>query len=319
MFYENLFMKKNHASKDNISIRPVENRHILLSQNRTFIHPKIIICLFLIGILTGLALDYFDTRHVNGQTEAANIAKMKIERATEADRIQIVEQVNLQAQIEEERAKNESLKFEIVEQQASVENMQNNVLNALMSNLTDKMVSRSGITTTSYTTEIKNLITLNNKLMAFKKTDMAKEIDLSEYEELLTSRLSYLPTLKPVPGPLAGYGKRKHPIFGYSQFHPAADMSNKTGTTVKAAGSGKVSEAGYDSSRGNYIVINHGNGFTTTYMHNSKLNVKKGDAVHKGDKIAAVGNTGNSTGAHLHFEVRLYGNPVDPKSVVLES
>ena len=319
MIYASQVMKKNHVNNSYHSCRTVKSRQLWFPIQQKAILAIKIICLFLICILSGLAIDLLDPKHRGRQAEAAGIAQMEIERAIENDRIQIVEQINLQAQLQVERAKNESLKVELSEQQSSIDNVQNTVLNALMSNLTDKMVSRSDRTTINYTTEIKNLISLNNKLIAFKKTETAKKIDLTEYEELLTNRLSHLPTLKPVPGALAGYGNRKHPIFRYSQFHPAADMPNKTGTPVKAAGSGKVIEAGYNSSRGNYIVINHGNGFTTTYMHNSKLYVSKGDTVQKRDKIAAVGNTGNSTGSHLHFEVRLYGEPVDPKSIVLES
>jgi murein DD-endopeptidase MepM/ murein hydrolase activator NlpD len=188
-----------------------------------------------------------------------------------------------------------------------------------MSNLTDNMVSRSSATASSYTAEAKELITLNKKLMAFKKTDMADQVDLVEYESLLTERLSHLPTLKPVPGALKGYGNRKHPVYKYYHFHPAVDMPNKTGTPIKAAGAGRVTESSYNKSAGYYITISHGNGFTTTYMHCSKLLADVGDVVAKGEKIATVGNTGTSTGAHLHFEVRLYGNPLDPKSIILES
>jgi len=96
-------------------------------------------------------------------------------------------------------------------------------------------------------------------------------------------------------------------------------MSNPSGTTIKAAGAGKVTEATYGRTQGNYVTINHGNGLTTTYMHCKKLNVSVGDVVEKGDKIATVGNTGTSTGSHLHFEVRLYGEPLNPKNMILES
>jgi len=103
--------------------------------------------------------------------------------------------------------------------------MQDSILNALMSNLTDKMVSRSSASVSSYTSEAKNLIELNKKLLAFKKSDLAGRVDLNEYESLLTERLSHLPTLKPVPGPLSGYGYRYHPIYRYYHFHPAVDMT----------------------------------------------------------------------------------------------
>ncbi len=108
------------------------------------------------------------------------------------------------------------------------------------------------------------------------------------------------------------YGYRIHPILGTQQFHNGLDMAAPGGSPILAAYDGTVVAAAYSSSMGNYIMIDHGDGLYTIYMHASALYVSKGAEVSKGDKIAAVGTTGRSTGNHLHFSVRLNGNYVSP-------
>ncbi|MCX4338270.1 MAG: peptidoglycan DD-metalloendopeptidase family protein [Lachnospiraceae bacterium] len=108
------------------------------------------------------------------------------------------------------------------------------------------------------------------------------------------------------------YGNRMHPILGVEKFHNGLDMAASSGTPILAAYDGDVVAADYSSSMGNYIMINHGSGLYTIYMHCSALYVSKGQTVYKGQNIAAVGSTGRSTGPHLHFSVRLNGNYVSP-------
>ena len=108
------------------------------------------------------------------------------------------------------------------------------------------------------------------------------------------------------------YGYRIHPTLGVEQFHNGIDLAAPSGTPIYAAYDGDVVAAAYSSSMGNYIMIDHGNGLYTIYMHASALYVSKGDSVYKGQNIAAVGSTGRSTGPHLHFSVRLNGNYVSP-------
>lgn len=108
------------------------------------------------------------------------------------------------------------------------------------------------------------------------------------------------------------YGNRIHPILGTQQFHNGLDMAASSGTPILAAYDGDVVAADYSSSMGNYIMINHGSGLYTIYMHCSALYVSKGQTVSKGQNIAAVGSTGRSTGPHLHFSVRLNGNYTSP-------
>lgn len=108
------------------------------------------------------------------------------------------------------------------------------------------------------------------------------------------------------------YGNRMHPILGVQKFHNGLDMAAPGGTAILAAYDGDVVGAAYNNSMGNYIMIDHGSGLYTIYMHCSALYVSKGQSVTKGQKIAAVGSTGRSTGNHLHFSVRLNGNYVNP-------
>lgn len=108
------------------------------------------------------------------------------------------------------------------------------------------------------------------------------------------------------------YGMRMHPILKVQQFHNGVDFAAPKGTAIYAAYDGRVTAASYSSTMGNYVMIDHGDGLFTIYMHASVLYVKKNQVVVKGEKIAGVGTTGRSTGNHLHFSVRLNGEYVSP-------
>ncbi|MBR1930605.1 MAG: peptidoglycan DD-metalloendopeptidase family protein [Lachnospiraceae bacterium] len=108
------------------------------------------------------------------------------------------------------------------------------------------------------------------------------------------------------------YGMRMHPTLGVEKFHNGIDLAAPAGTAIYAAYNGKVVAAAYSESMGNYVMIDHGDGLYTIYMHASALYVSKGDVVTRGETIAAVGTTGRSTGNHLHFGVRKDGAYVSP-------
>lgn len=110
------------------------------------------------------------------------------------------------------------------------------------------------------------------------------------------------------------YGWRIHPISGERKFHSGIDFAAVSGTAIYAVADGMVTTAGFNSSMGNYVKIDHGNGLGTVYMHASALYVAAGQTVEAGDVIAAVGSTGDSTGPHLHFSVTVNGNYVSPWS-----
>ncbi|MGB3769188.1 MAG: peptidoglycan DD-metalloendopeptidase family protein [Phormidesmis sp.] len=117
----------------------------------------------------------------------------------------------------------------------------------------------------------------------------------------------------PSQGPITSqFGSRFHPVLGYSRFHAGTDFGADTGTPIQAAETGIVLFAGWYGGYGNAVILDHGGGVTTLYGHASRLYVGEGETVKKGDAIAAIGSTGLSTGPHLHFEVRLNGEPVDP-------
>ena len=116
------------------------------------------------------------------------------------------------------------------------------------------------------------------------------------------------------------YGVRqKHPIFGYRTFHHGVDFAGRKGTPILAAGDGVIERIAYSAGYGRFIIVNHGNDIKTMYSHLSKTTAKKGQKVTSGDQIAELGSTGNSTGPHLHFEVRVKGKSVDPLRLICES
>ena len=117
----------------------------------------------------------------------------------------------------------------------------------------------------------------------------------------------------PVSGTITSpYGWRVHPIFGTSIFHSGMDIGVDYGTPVCAADSGTIIYAGWMGGYGNAVMIDHGGGLVTLYGHNSSLQVGVGQTVGQGQVIALAGSTGNSTGPHCHFEVRVHGEVTDP-------
>ncbi|MBR2002248.1 MAG: peptidoglycan DD-metalloendopeptidase family protein [Firmicutes bacterium] len=110
------------------------------------------------------------------------------------------------------------------------------------------------------------------------------------------------------------YGNRIHPVLKTKKFHAGMDIGVPSGNKIVAAAGGTVIKAAYSGSYGNMVMIDHGGGIVTLYAHNTKLLVKKGDKVSAGQQIAVSGATGRVTGPHLHFEVRVNGNYVNPRN-----
>lgn len=144
------------------------------------------------------------------------------------------------------------------------------------------------------------------------KTD-SLERELKSYEELLRRRAT-IPSIWPVAGELTdGFGGRRNPFGGgSSEFHTGQDISTLWGTPVMAAANGTVVFAGWQNGYGQIVIIDHGNGVTTRYGHLSDIDVELGQLIIRGEQLGRVGSTGRSTGPHLHYEVRINDEPVNP-------
>ncbi len=157
--------------------------------------------------------------------------------------------------------------------------------------------------------------------------DLRRQIDqgiekVREIREFLQEQKNiYLATPSgwPIQGRVtSAFGKREDPRNGGMENHSGIDISAPKGTEIKATAEGIVVYSGWSPGNGNLVVIEHGMGFRTLFAHNSKNLVTEGQRVKRGDVIALVGSTGNTTGPHLHYEVWLNGKPQDPMSYVLE-
>ena len=130
------------------------------------------------------------------------------------------------------------------------------------------------------------------------------------------NRISKIPSIRPVKGGYlnSSFGYRKDPIDNVTRFHQGQDITVKSGTPIHAPADGIVKRAYYAGGFGNHIKLDHGNGYTTLFAHLSKIKVKHGQEVKRGEIIGLTGNTGRSTAPHLHYEIHHYGeskNPLD--------
>lgn len=146
------------------------------------------------------------------------------------------------------------------------------------------------------------------------------EKEMSSYEAVLRER-GYTPSIWPVDGKLeSGFGGRSNPFGGSGyEFHSGQDIEAPLGASVVAGAKGQVSFVGWQNGYGQLVVIDHGGGLTTRYGHLSHIDVAQGEYVARGQFIGRVGSTGRSTGPHLHYEVRINEDPVNPLQYLLTS
>ncbi len=167
-----------------------------------------------------------------------------------------------------------------------------------------------------------NYATLVVRIDEAVKDSALKEQSVIELWEMLSDRQSLLsatPYIKPARGPIGSrFGYRIDPINGKQKMHAGVDIVAAPGTPVRAPADGVVSFAGWDEQFGKLVSIDHGYGVLTRYAHNSQIYVQVGQKVSKFDVISATGNTGRSTGPHLHYEVRVNGIPVNPINYILD-
>lgn len=146
----------------------------------------------------------------------------------------------------------------------------------------------------------------------------AREIQYNQMEAMMLKQTVLkltLPTLYPVDVPYrsSSYGWRHDPILGIRAFHNGLDFSAAQGEPIRATADGRVKTVGRGPDYGKYVVIDHGDRLETRYAHASKILVNEGDLVQREDIIALVGNTGRSTGPHLHYEIRYKNRSLDPR------
>lgn len=159
-----------------------------------------------------------------------------------------------------------------------------------------------------------NLVTLGLEL----EKRAASLSELSDFLEEHRLIMSSTPSIWPTKGWISSsFGYRMSPFTGRRVFHEGLDIANKMGTPIKAAAKGVVIFSGRKAGYGNVITVDHGFGYVTRYAHCNKLYMKEGDNVDKGQVIAEVGNTGRSTGPHLHYEVLVNGVQVNPMKFII--
>lgn len=158
--------------------------------------------------------------------------------------------------------------------------------------------------------------TLNNLTarMAFQFTSYDAIGKLINSQE---NKLASIPAIQPVSNKqltriASGFGYRIHPIYGIAKMHNGLDFTAPQGTPIYATGDGTVTTAGVGTGTGNEVIINHGYGYETVYMHMVRIKATNGQRVKRGEVIGWVGSTGASTGPHCHYEVHINGTPVDP-------
>jgi murein DD-endopeptidase MepM/ murein hydrolase activator NlpD len=158
--------------------------------------------------------------------------------------------------------------------------------------------------------------TLNNLTarMAFQFTSYDGIAKLINNQE---NKLASIPAIQPVSNKeltriASGFGYRIHPIYGIAKMHNGLDFTAPQGTPIYATGDGIVTTAGVGTGTGNEVIINHGYGYETVYMHMVRIKARAGQRVKRGEVIGWVGSTGASTGPHCHYEVHINGTPVDP-------
>jgi len=173
--------------------------------------------------------------------------------------------------------------------------------------------------------KVRSKVDLMKRQMAIQSKSLDTIMNLAmEKEKMFKS----IPSIKPVRSDLikngrrvnelSGFGVRMHPVLKRPKMHYGIDFTARTGTPIYATGGGKVVRSEYSRSYGNVVEIDHGYGFRSLYAHMSKILVKVGDEVGRGEKIGLVGSTGRSIGPHCHYEVTLKGKKVDPIHYVLD-
>lgn len=224
--------------------------------------------------------------------------------------------VHIQIEVENERLRAEN------ERQRQELNELNNRVEAV-EDTSRKLAEKSGVVHEAVLTPGTGgpALPVDEKALEVLEAKMNRlEQNMRAYEAILRER-GYTPSIWPVDGKLeSGFGGRRNPFGGSSfEFHSGQDIDAPQGAPVIAGASGKVIFAGWQSGYGQLVVVDHGGGLTTRYGHLSHTDVIEGQAVSRAELLGRVGSTGRSTGPHLHYEVRINDEPVNPLQYLLAS
>ena len=176
--------------------------------------------------------------------------------------------------------------------------------------------SLARMTNTQLAADLQRKVDVLEKELYVQARSYEEIVDLEKKQE---TRMENIPAIQPVLNKdlkrmASGYGWRVDPVYHVRRFHEGMDFTAPVGTDIFATGNGIVTYAGWRQGYGETIEIDHGFNYATRYAHCSKLMVRVGQKVKRGDVIALVGNTGKSTGPHLHYEVHYLGRPIDPRN-----
>jgi murein DD-endopeptidase MepM/ murein hydrolase activator NlpD len=162
---------------------------------------------------------------------------------------------------------------------------------------------------------------MHEQVIQFKEISVKQQKgfeSLLEYLDDQKNLLASTPAVTPTKGWVTSrFGYRKSPFTGRKEFHKGLDIASRTGTPVMATADGVVTFSGTKGLLGKIIIIDHGHGMVTRYAHLHKSLKKQGDVVKRGDKIGQIGNSGRSTGPHLHYDVKLHGISVNPEKYII--
>jgi murein DD-endopeptidase MepM/ murein hydrolase activator NlpD len=276
--------------------------------------------------------EVFDDRIVNVYKSGGGIAYL--EALFESDSLaevvgrvglltDIVRQDNtILGQIKTLKARVEEQRLALEQQQARVAALERDqtVVTAELQAASEQSRAALGELGSARAAKKKVLAAAEKDLAAWKKQQKEMLAESERITELLRAASAAKPVKagsgvlsRPVGGEVtSGFGYRVHPIFNVRRMHTGIDIDADMGDPIKAASKGTVVSAGWRGGYGKCVVISHGGGLATLYGHMSEISVSAGDKVKKGEVIGKVGSTGYSTGPHLHFEVRVNGDPVDP-------
>jgi murein DD-endopeptidase MepM/ murein hydrolase activator NlpD len=258
-----------------------------------------------------------------------NLKKISLNTRDNSIRIssQLSEIENQRKQIQQFAEEINSLKLELVELN-NFENKIRIIANIEKKNEQDSLFGVGGSIPEDIAAQIP-LSKKHNSLMRemheqINQLDLATANQNNGFESLFKyikeqqNILASTPAIRPATGwTTSRFGYRISPFTGRREFHKGFDIANRKGTPIIATANGTVTFAGKKGAFGNVVVIDHGHGMVTRYAHTEKMLVKRNDKVKRGDTIALIGNTGRSTGNHVHYEVHLNGIPINPEKYIL--